>query len=596
MPGFTLSLTAPSSDAPSLEHDCLPASGSTVTVRSFSGPTHYLRTALFARYSRHCVAAENEEGLFVLDGALLNMTDLQTRYGGAELLVLAQNMRRRLGRAFFKEFRGEFAGAYFDKASASWVVFTNHSGSKPLFYHAAGPVLVCASSLPCLARVLRHYQVPCRLDQVGAYFLLTHGYMLGDYTLIQEVKKLTAGDYLSYENGRSTVGSYYKANNEPRSQLTREAALQEIDDCLLMSARRGFEFDRTYGHQSICAISAGLDCRMTTFAAARLGYENVLQLNYAQSGSRDERYPREMSAALGREMLFFPLDRGTYLTRTIDGMFEANGGLIIYAGASHTFSICRHVRFDRLGLYHSGILGGALFGAYLSGPKHTAPRPGMGAYSMKLLARVHQEEARIAERFANAEMYRLYNRGFNGIHNGTFVGNLFTYMHSPALMPECLDTMLTVPPGLRSDGSLRVDYLCRFHPEGAAQRWGETGLSVQASNRFTWPLKFIKRVQAKLFPASTMNPMDYWYATNSRLPRYCENFFKTHIECLAAYPELQQDARMLFTTGRFAEKALVLTLLRAVGRYFGESPGKEPEEEANLGGVNAAWAGDQAPG
>ena len=80
------------------------------------------------------VLAETPEAIMVLEGYLLNKTALFSRYSVSSAAELMDRMYRENGDAFFADFRGEFSGAFYDKALDKWLVFTNHTGTNPVFY------------------------------------------------------------------------------------------------------------------------------------------------------------------------------------------------------------------------------------------------------------------------------------------------------------------------------------------------------------------------------------------------------------------------------------------------------------------------------
>lgn len=66
----------------------------------------------------------------------------------------------------------------------------------------------------------------------------------------------------------------------------------------------------------------------------------------------------------------------------------------------------------------------------------------------------------------------------------------------------------------------------------------------------------------------SMNPMDYWYNNNEQIRTYLNEMYKTRIGSKVLPQELSSDMKMLFETGNFIDKSLVLTVLSAVHLYF----------------------------
>ena len=571
MPGLSVLVCGPGVARTPASVLVLPPSVGRLRRTGAHGDGWALGTLTFERLLHEGGVQEDAEAVLAFEGLLLNAQTLQARWGATDLLGLAKATYSSIGEAFCREFRGEFCGAFLDKARNRWVLFSNQSGSKPLFVFRCEGCLAVSSSLPALAAMMKKAGLRYSLDEAAAYALLSHGYMLGNWTLLAEVRKIGAGESLVYEDGRGRVSSYHRFRNDSPMITEEGNAVDAIDEAFRRAASAAYSIDKRYARRPVCAVSGGLDCRMSAHGATLEGLGDALYVNYAQTGSRDERYPRRYCCDSGRELVFLPLDHGDYLRRTLDGMFDSNGGLITYAGASHMLSLCRRLQFEDLGLFHSGMLGDAVLGSYLKGKGHSDPKPGMGAMSSKMLSRIEVEEGVHVDGYANAEMYLLYNRGFNGIHNGTWAGNQFTVVHSPYLDPEFVATAFSISPRLRAGQDLRVDWICRRYPEVAGQKWADTGLSIRASRAFVKPLHLFKRALYRARPSLNMNPFEHWYSTNSRLREYFDDTYRTLAALWDGPTSLGKDADVLFRGGTVTEKAQVLTLLNAYREYFLQS-------------------------
>ncbi|MDI3495957.1 MAG: hypothetical protein PWQ72_2084, partial [Pseudothermotoga sp.] len=87
---------------------------------------------------------------------------------------------------------------FYDKKNDRWLIYTNHFGEKQIFYLKLPDRVVFASELPWIMKYIKNNGVSYSIDEIGAYFLLTYSYMLEDYTIIKEIKKLPAGWVKSY--------------------------------------------------------------------------------------------------------------------------------------------------------------------------------------------------------------------------------------------------------------------------------------------------------------------------------------------------------------------------------------------------------------
>ncbi|MGB9788932.1 MAG: hypothetical protein ACPLVD_09030 [Dictyoglomus turgidum] len=68
-----------------------------------------------------------------------------------------------------------------------------------------------------------------RLNEEGAYLLLTFGFMLEDYTLIDSVKKLTPGSILKLDYTTISIINYYRLYNTPYVNASIDKIISELD-------------------------------------------------------------------------------------------------------------------------------------------------------------------------------------------------------------------------------------------------------------------------------------------------------------------------------------------------------------------------------
>ena len=95
-------------------------------------------------------------------------------------------------------------------------------GVKPLYYVVADDVLVAASEL---RTVIAHPLVRRRLDPNGVVEYLAFGFVAGDGTLVQDVKKLPPGHMLRLQDGVVTLTQYWDALPPRPAERPGEAGL-----------------------------------------------------------------------------------------------------------------------------------------------------------------------------------------------------------------------------------------------------------------------------------------------------------------------------------------------------------------------------------
>ena len=96
------------------------------------------------------------------------------------------------------------------------------------------------------------------LDYEGALCLLTFGYMLGDNTLVSEIKKLPPGHVLVYEEGRIKLSEYYKLSSTPYIDENESNVIKNLDKLFSDAVELEYEKDLEYNYKHISTLSGGL--------------------------------------------------------------------------------------------------------------------------------------------------------------------------------------------------------------------------------------------------------------------------------------------------------------------------------------------------
>ena len=90
------------------------------------------------KFENDNIFLETNDYIIVLKGVILNKKALLAPSLNWEATITSLYLKE--GNGFFKKFRGSFCGALYDKKKDKWLVFTDHIGSKSLFYYKKGKV------------------------------------------------------------------------------------------------------------------------------------------------------------------------------------------------------------------------------------------------------------------------------------------------------------------------------------------------------------------------------------------------------------------------------------------------------------------------
>lgn len=322
---------------------------------------------------------------------------------------------------------------------------------------------------------------------------------------------------------------------------------------------------------------------MVVWVAHEMGYTEQLNVTFSQTNYLDETVAKKIASDLKHEWLFKSLDNGIYLKSATE-MIDITGGLVLYSGSAHTNSCVKLINFSNFGLYHTGQIGDVILGTYYDAESPNAPYvPGTGAYSKELVA--ENEQNYLKMKYENLEIFKFYNRGFNGILSGNLPVQRWTEVTSPFLDVDFLTYSITIPLKYRYDHRIYKKWILKKYPKAAEYVWekiqGRITERVYSMMGYKFTLRGLyRRAISKLLYGSSlnskwhMNPFEYWYRTNDDLRNYFEERFNNVISivpnCVKVFPDhnFRDLIGKLFYNYGVVEKTQALTILEAWRYYF----------------------------
>lgn len=514
---------------------------------------------------------EDNDFIIGIEGVILNLNTLRTRTNKIKIFDVIKTLYLNHSIDFVKELRGDFSGFIYSKKEDKWEIFTNPIGSKRVFYYHNDDLLIFASELRDLSYILHENSIDVSLNIEATYLLLTYGYMIEDITLINGVKRLTPGTILRFENDIVSTIEYFNLKNIQATSDSHDQIIEKMDVLFSNAIRLEFEKDKEYGYKHIATLSGGLDSRMTVLMAHKLGYIDQLNFTFSQSNYLDELISKKIASDYNHEFLFQSLDNGNYL-KDIDKTTYYNDGLITYSGSAHLMKSIENMNFNEYGLFHTGMIGDAVIGSFLSQPTNVKPSVESGAYSTILLHRISPFISEILLNYENEELFKFYGRAFSGALNGNLYLDIFSQTVSPFLELEFLSYCYSIPAKYKYKQKIYLEWIAAKHPEFANYAWEKTGISPLKTNSYKkyLDIAYYKRMSLKFFDKlsgkinSGMNPFDYWMAENADLRNTIHNYFKDNIGSISKNSELLDDVNHLFNNGTTSDKLQVLTLLAAI--------------------------------
>lgn len=170
-----------------------------------------------------------------------------------------------MGMECLQDLRGMFAFALYDFRKNILFIARDRIGIKPLYYHEKNGRLLFSSEIKSILEsedVSRQVHLPA----IDSYLKLR--YVAGENTMFAGIRRLPAGHWMSFENGRTQLARYWNvADHVDHSEKYSDADYQErFAELFQETVKLHLESDVPVGSY----LSGGLDSSLVTAEAARL--------------------------------------------------------------------------------------------------------------------------------------------------------------------------------------------------------------------------------------------------------------------------------------------------------------------------------------
>jgi asparagine synthase (glutamine-hydrolysing) len=166
------------------------------------------------------------------------------------------------GEACVERFRGMFAFALWDGPRQRAFFARDRLGVKPLYYALAGDTLVFGSEIKA---ILESSLVPVRVAEPVLPEYLMFGYLAGEDTLFEGVRKLMPGHTMTWDARGLVTRRYWNVTFRPDPRLTETDAVERLRELIEESVRIRLMSDVPLG----VFLSGGLDSSAIAAVMAR---------------------------------------------------------------------------------------------------------------------------------------------------------------------------------------------------------------------------------------------------------------------------------------------------------------------------------------
>lgn len=532
--------------------------------RNMTGKKYFLEQYTQTKFLSEKLFFNNGDFILVTEGIIINMQELLVKY---EVLSIEDLIYEIMNKPdFFSEFEGNFVGVFFNKKQNTWYSFMNKFATKKLFYFKNDNYLIFSTDLFTLNQTLNQLSIKIDVDIQAAYLLLEIGFMLENLTLFEQIKQLRAGEYIKYSRNEIKTNFYFHLNDIKPTLDSRKKCIATLNEKFEKAVELYFNFDKSKGYNHLSTISGGLDSRMTSLIAYKLGYTNQRLVNFSTQNYADDVISKRIAKKYNLEIQSIPLDHNCL--QSIDDVIIVNDGLNVYTNCTHVFSSLSYFPdINSFGLIHTGMIGDAVMGSFITSKNERKPKITDGIYSKRIKFQATKDFiSEIIKKYKNEETYKFYNRAFLGANNGFLYLDLLGEAYSPFLDVEFLSYAYSIPLKYKYKENLYIEWIKTLHKDIGSFIWenqgGKPTNNILLRNYYRYKRAIIKRLPINSMWKNNMTPEKYWYNNNKTVKTYVDQYFYNNVEYIPN-SKLKLDVMNLYKNNDFDTKARCVTLVGA---------------------------------
>ncbi len=512
------------------------------------------------------ICEEREKNIFVIEGVILNKKSLMEKYELSQWGQVLEKMSLD-NECYFNDFRGTFSGAFYKKDKDEWLIYTNHLGDHQVFYWENGESFIVSSDLNWLVDALKQLNIEYSFNEEAFKSILSYGWVYGNMTMINEVKKLLPGTFLRINNKKIVeIKRYHLFENTKYNKQTEEEIIEEIDKRFRKAVALEYEKDKEYGYEHFALLSGGLDSRMSLWVANDMGYKVALAITFGQSQGDDIKVSNQIAAKLRIPHLIKTLDDFNSIEKSnILRKVKRSFGLIDVSGTINAY-FEKILNTDNNGLIHGGLIGDAILASLWE--HHKKPSGSIvGAINNVVLVKYNSI-------YKNEELEFIYNR----VSHWTLGCQCTTWERLPYasvfLDIDFMEYCFSIPLKYRYNHYIYIKWILQKYPEAAEFIWEKTGCKINDNEVIKKFRKIRKNVERKFNNVDDknlgMNPFDYWYDIFPEVRKEMKELYDLGIKNKCISMELKKVVDKLYRNKECLYKIQIISALLSVNLYFGE--------------------------
>jgi len=249
------------------------------------------------------MSGEDRRVWAVFNGEIYNYRELTAELTGRGHTFLTRSDTEAIvhgyeerGLAALNDLEGMFAFALWDAPARTLVLARDRLGIKPLYYAVLADQIVFASELRAL---VEHPAIDRALDLTALSRYLAHEYVPAPASIFRSIRKLPAGHWLTYTEGRVKMEPYWTVPFRPDRAIGAAEAVERLRSVLDLAVRQHLVSDVPLG----VFLSGGIDSSaVAAFAARHVGGRlKTFSIGFEDPSFDESAHSRRVAQALGTD-------------------------------------------------------------------------------------------------------------------------------------------------------------------------------------------------------------------------------------------------------------------------------------------------------
>lgn len=254
-----------------------------------------------------------------------------------------------------KDLNGIFLFAIYNIRGRNSIICNDRYGFKPLYWCDRDNYLLFASEIKAILQD-RSFTRSVDLEAMAEFF--SFGYVLGDKTLIADIRLLPPASILTYSNGRMEINQYWNWNQiEKREIIDEDEIVEELGKLWLQAVERRMQGKARIG----LSLSGGLDSRAIAGAISPKYYP-IHAVTFGKSDCDDYKIAKRVANILGIEHHFVKITGGKWFSGIEKTVYITDGlGNVVHQHSWDAIDVMKNY-FD---IHLSGLGAALISGIYL---------------------------------------------------------------------------------------------------------------------------------------------------------------------------------------------------------------------------------------